>query len=476
MPDVVLVNPSPGWAKGGDATIEPPLGLASMGAMLERHGYRCAIVDANLERLTPAEVAARIPADTRLVGVSVNSFTYAAARDLVALLKRERVLPVLAGGPVPTLLPEQVLADLGCDAVVRGEGEYVLVRVMAELAAGRNPFASPQPGLALPGAAGGVTGLPPQRIEDLDLLPFPAWQLVPPLGRYRTRSRQSPVAPLITSRGCPFGCSFCSKDVFGREITLRSAENVLAEIDYLVRTFGVRQIDILDDNALIERERFERILDGLIARRYGLSINFQTGVRCELLDDALLDKMKRAGVFKLAFGIETADEELLALHAKELDLGRMERTVASARSKGFLVYGFFIVGLVGETDASFEKTLRFVRRLDLDVANFTIALPFPGTRLYDLVRARGRFLVDTSRNIDAGFYDGTVFYEYDDQSAAQIAARYRRAYDEFYTLPRKLRMLGGIRSWSELSWLVRAWLQVRRSPGSSSPSRSGDRG
>ena len=154
----------------------------------------------------------------------------------------------------------------------------------------------------------------------------------------------------------------------------------------------------------------------------------------------------------------------------------MERTVASARSKGFLVYGFFIVGLVGETDASFEKTLRFVRRLDLDVANFTIALPFPGTRLYDLVRARGRFLVDTSRNIDAGFYDGTVFYEYDDQSAEQIAARYRRAYDEFYTLPRKLRMLGGIRSWSELSWLVRAWLQVRRSPGSSSPSRSGDRG
>lgn len=458
----VLINPRPTGTGMNEATIEPPVGLGYMAAVLEQRGVSCTIIDAQVLGLDDREIVERIPAGSVLVGISVTSFTVSAAANLVAMLKGLRNVPVVLGGAFPTAAPENALRLIAADGIVRGEGEYAFAQIAENCSRGDLLFAGDVSGACYRDDDGTLISLPVQRITDLDALPFPAYHLMPSLSRYTSRTRKKPAAPLITSRGCSFSCSFCSKDVFKRRTTFRSAANVLREIDHLVSDFGIRQLDILDDNFTQNRQRLEEILDGLIARDYRLAINMQTGIRTELLDEPLLRKMKRAGVFKISFGVESADDEVLRLHCKELDLGRVEETVRSARKLGLVVYGFFIIGLPGETEESFEKTLKFVRKVRFDVANFCIALPFPGTLLYDMIQDRGTFIVDTSGSIDSGYYDGLVFFEFEGNSAADVLRRYQTAYREFYSVTRMLSLFLGIRSVSEFVWLCKAALSVGR--------------
>ncbi len=457
---VVLIQPFPGGTGLNEATVLPPLGIASIAAMLEQRGVFCQIIDANLERLTDGEVLDRLPSDLLLVGISMNSFTYDSVCRLARNLLADGRTRVVLGGPTPTAVPEQVLADVPGALVVRGEGEHAMAELVDRLAAGEAINLETIPGVYFLDGNNRMHGTPPRRIENLEELPFPAYHLLPPLRRYRTRNRRTPAGWVITSRGCSFDCSFCSKDVFQNRVTWRSPGNVLAEIDLLVELFGIRQLDILDDNIAMNRSHLEAIMDGLLERRYDLVINLQTGVRTENLDEPLLKKMRRAGVFKLAFGVESADSSLLAKHGKPLDLNSVAHTVAMARRLGFVVYGFFIIGLPGETDESFARTMDFVKGCRFHVANFCLAIPFPGTDLYKMVEQGGRFLIDTTRTIPSGFYDGRVFFEYGAMDSVTVQNRYQRAYKEFYTFSRRLRALATIRSLSELRWLWQAWRSV----------------
>ncbi len=460
--DVVLVNPNPGGAGLNEATVLIPLGLGYLAAALEHEGFSCSIIDANCLNLAPEDVLKLIPPGASLVGITVNSFTYNASRRVAELVKsRDSRIPVILGGPVPTAIPETVLDEFDCDGIIRGEGEYAILRVMRNLRSGSPPFDDKVPGAVYRDGDGVLVMNPAERIKNLDELPFPALHLLPPLKKYRSRARKGPSAPIVTSRGCQYKCAFCSKDVFGRRVTFRSAANVLGEIEVLVDKYHVGQIDIVDDNFAANRRRLEEILDGLIAR-YGdnLDINIQSGVRTETLDEPLLRKMKQAGISKLAFGIESADEEVLRLCKKQSDLNKIAESAQLARELGFTVFGFFIIGLPGETEQAFQKTLDYARRINLDVANFCMAIPFVGTELFSMVSEKGRFLIDTTRNIEIGFYGGQVFYEYDGLTKAVVLDRYKRAYKEFYTFRKKLDLLLAVRSLREARWLMAAGLSV----------------
>ncbi len=461
--EVVLVNPNPGGAGLNEATVLVPLGLGYLAAALEQEGFSCSIIDANCLDLSPEQVLKQIPSQTSLVGITVNSFTYNASLRIAKLVKfRDPRTLVILGGPVPTAIPEQVLNDFDCDGIIRGEGEYALLQIVRNFESGSLPFDENVPGAAYRSENGSPTIMnPTERVKDLDKLPFPALHLLPPLKKYRSRARKGPSAPIVTSRGCQYKCAFCSKDVFGRRVTFRGAENVLKEIEFLVDKHHVGQIDVVDDNFAANRKRLEQILDGLITRYGGsLDVNIQSGVRTETLDEPLLRKMKQAGISKLAFGIESADEEVLRLCQKQSDLGKISESAQIARKLGFTVFGFFIIGLPGETEDAFRKSLDYARGIELDVANFCMAIPFVGTELFSMVREKGRFLIDTTRNIDIGFYGGKVFYEYDGLTEAVVLDRYRRAYKEFYTLRKKLDLILGIRSLREARWLMASGMSV----------------
>ena len=436
-----------------EATVIPPLGLGYIAAVLEKGGFESSIIDANLLRLDNARIVDRIPAGARLIGVYLNSFTYETVKGLTPLIRKNfKDCVIILGGPLPTAEPEIVLAEIDCDGLIRGEGEYALLGIMKNIGKELHPFTGEISGAVFhePGTKNIVRN-PLTRIVDLDSLPFPAYHLMPELKLYR-QFRKSPSAPIITSRGCAHNCIFCCKDVFGKKMTFRSSRNVLEEIDHLVKHFGIRQLDFLDDNFALNERRMHEIFDGIIEKKYNLAINMQSGIRTELLDEPLLDKMKRAGVYKLAFGIESGDKEVLSTCRKQIDLDRVREVVRLAKKKGFLTYGFFIVGLPGETDEAFERTLEYAKALDLDVANFCMAVPFVGTELYRMVKENGRFLIDTSRNISSGFYDGKVFYEYKGMRQEDVLKRYKRAYKEFYSLDKKLALLLKIRSFNELKW------------------------
>lgn len=462
MLDAVFINPMPGGVGLNEASIEPPLGLAYLASMLKKHGMKCSIVDANLYGIKSSEVVNQIPPETRFVGIYLNSFCLDSSIQLATLIRdRFSDMVIAMGGPLPTVMPEMVLEKTKCNGVIKGEGEFAILRIMENIKKGKLPFDSEvENAVYYHNTTGELIFNPSRRIIDLDSLPFPAYDLLPPMKKYKSRSKKRPVAAIVTSRGCAFDCTFCSKDIFKRKVTYRSAENVLEEIDYLVKEFNVKQIDILDDNFSQNIKRVNAILDGIIARNYDIAINLQSGIRTEMLDEAVLVKMKKAGFYKVAFGIESADPVVLEFCRKKLNLGKVAETVKIAKKLGFLVYGFFIIGLPGETEEGFRKTMDFAKEMDFDIANFCIAVPFAGTDLFRLVEKNGKFLVDTTGNISTGFYGGEVFYEYGDLKKEDVKRRFIASYKEYYSFWRKVKILLNIRSLAELLWFYDAGMSV----------------
>lgn len=459
--DVVLINPAPSGKGLNEATIEPPVGLGYIAAMLEKEKFSCKIIDNNLLQFSQEKVLAMIPQKTLLIGFYLNSFTFNSVKELAELIRKKRKnTAIILGGPLASSAPKTVLEEIICDGLVRGEGEYATLQIIKNLKKNRFLFRGKISGATYLNKKEEMVSNPVSRITNLDEIPFPAYHLFPTFNRYKSRTRKSPFAPIVTSRGCPHACTFCSKDIFQRVVIFRSAKNVLKEIKYLAKYYNVRQIDILDDNFAQHKNRFEEILEGLAKIKPRLAINLQSGIRTELLNEENLLKMKKAGIFKLAFGIESADEKVLALHKKALNLKKVEESIALSKKMGFAVYGFFIIGLPGETERSFNKSLAFIKKTNLDIVNFSMAIPFVGTELYKMIEEKGRFLIDTTKNIDSGFYDGKVFFEYGNSKAKDVLRRYKKAYKKFYTFKKQIQIILGIRSFSEFLWLIRSTLSV----------------
>lgn len=456
---VLITGQSP---EGGRSfpTIDPPIGLAYLAAALEASNFECKIIDTNVFKLTNNEVVDSISPDTALIGFYLYSFNYTYIQELVASCRGKYPnATIVLGGPLPSAVPASILEDFKCNGLVRGEGENAIVKLATHISEGKPAFDSTVDGAVYRDNESGevvYNGL--QRLKDLDQLHFPAYHLLPELKYYSARARHTPAAAIITSRGCTFDCTFCSKDVYERRVTYRSPENVLLEVDQLVKKYGIRQLNILDDNFAQNKKRVEIILEGLIERNYKLSINLPSGVRAELLDEPLLVKMKKAGIYKIAYGIESGDPEVLRLSNKKLDVQKVIEVQKYAKRLGFETTGFFIIGLPGETDAGFQQTMQLAKDLQLDSANFCMALPFVGTELYRMIEKEGRFLVDTSRNIETGFYAGKVHFEYGDSKAPEILVRYKLAYRTFYNWRHMIKLVLNLKSWNELLWYFKAFL------------------
>lgn len=463
MTDVLLVSPYPENAYGiNEGTIEPPLGLGYLGAITEQNGLSCEIIDANVLRLKMDDVLTMIEEKKpKIAGISVNLFSYQIALRLANEIKER--LPdttVILGGPTPTSTPLQTMESCNADAVCIGEGEETFSEVLNRYKKRQYLFGGVD-GIMYRAGKKIIQNNPRGFIEDIDKIPFPSYHLFPDLNKYKSRAVKKPSAPLLTSRGCPFRCVFCSKDVFKYVCRLRSPENVLKEIDMLVNKYGVRQIDILDDNFTINKTRTEKILDELIKRNYGLYVNLQSGVRTEGIDKNIIDKMRKAKIFKIPFGVESGDPIILQRIRKQLSLDRVLECTKLAKEAGIKVYGFFMIGLPGDTPESMQKTIDFAIKMDPNIANFSITIPFPGTELYSMIKNEGKFLVNIDNGIDAGFYANEVFYEMGGMDKKMVLEYYKKAMRSFYFRPKKIfELLTGMRSRAEFQWFINASLSV----------------
>ncbi len=438
--DLLLINPYPAAATGiNEGTIEPPLGLAYLAATARERGYTVDLIDANALKIGTRPLADHIiSVNPRLLGVSTNVVTHAAGRDLIAALRAAgfRGLVIL-GGPLPSALPEYCLGSTAADAVAAGEGEETLAEVLANLAGKSSDPFSGVSGCVWRNRDGEIVHEPPRPlIENLDSLPLPAWDLLPPFAYYKSRARRRPIGAIICSRGCPYQCTYCNKSVFGSRYRRYSLERAIREVGLLVEKFGIRQLDVLDDNLTLDLEWAKEFFRALA--RFDLAVNLQNGIRADHCDEELASLMKAAGVFKLSIGVESGCPRTQLRIKKNLVLDRVLQTTRWARERGIVVYGNFILGLPDDSAESMRRTIDFAIRMDPDAATFNFLVPLPGSEVWVEIENRGAFYFQLDDPAGSGFYGSGIRFRLPGMDAKEVARFYRRAYRRFYLRPGKI--------------------------------------
>lgn len=425
-----VTRPKEASAKRVRIAIVPPLGLAYIAAVLEKESFEVLILDCLLEGyyeeskrvgdrirygLSDEGIKKRImESKPDLVGVScLISNNYKDAHNVCGIVKEiDKSLITVMGGAHATCLPLETMKDENIDFIILSEGEYSTVELIETLNSGGD--LSKLDGLVYRDH-GKVRLLPKTKfIENLDELPFPARHLLNMEVYSNTSSPHSgikrrPFTPIITSRGCPARCTFCAiRSIWGDSYRTRSAENVLEEIDLLVKKYNIKEIHFEDDNLTFDKNRAMKIFNGIIETGYDLTLNSPSGLAAYALDEELLEKMKEAGYYSISIAIESGDHQVLhKLMRKPIKLEKIKPLVDKTRNFGMPVKGFFILGYPGETKKSMEKTVDFARSLCLDWALFFIATLLPATEMLEMCKKKG-YLRDLTQDWEMNFIRSNI--------------------------------------------------------------------
>ncbi len=385
----------------------PPLGLAYIGAILEERGIEVKIFDALAEgwhqRVEVGGDKFRIGSSFEeieglirnfkpdLVGVN-NLFTTQRenAHEVYRLVKKvSPSIITVAGGAHPTVLPELVLEDPNVDFVILGEGENTFRELLDVLEGARGIATLNGVGFRQNGQ---VKVIPKTKfIEDLDALPFPARHLLNMEIYYgleashgvRHRRRFSPI---VTSRGCPAKCTFCSAHrVWGHSFRARSPENVLAEMRQMKERFGIEEILFEDDNFTLDPARAKKIFDMMVEEKLNFVWDTPNGIAAWTLTEVVIDKMKASGCCNLNFPIESGNSDVLKnIIRKPVNLDKIGPLVEHAAKIGLPVGMFFVIGMPGESEEQIWDTFRFARKMGVYNPHVSVATPYPGTELFDM--------------------------------------------------------------------------------------------
>lgn len=407
MMDILFVRPNDkkniyGSLTAGVAAVEPPVWALVLAAYLKEQGFSVDFFDPEAEDIEPASAARRIvDANARLVCVttlgsnlSASTWKMAGARILIEEIRAiDANQKLMLWGLHPSALPLRTMQEEAIDFLCQGEGFSTLPQLLQRLHLGVDEWRN-IPGLWYrnkPLSKEDIGhGTFPEVFPNLDLLPMADWQLASPL-KYRAHNwhcfdgltKRTPYATIFTSLGCPFKCSFCAlHTLFGASaVRFRSPEKVVAEIDFLVKTYGVRNIKILDECFVLKRSHVEEICDRIIAGGYDL--NIWAYARIDTIEPALLQKLKQAGFNWLAYGIESGSSSSLAgVQKKGYNQEKIREVVRKTQEMGIHVVGNFMFGLPEDTAQSMAETLRFAMELNCEYTNFYVTMAYPGSQLY----------------------------------------------------------------------------------------------
>ena len=384
--EVLLVNP-PDFSFGKINTIRkvsPPLGILYLGTYLVSQGISVEIIDGmvqpdalsdeNLSKISPM-----------LVGITATTPTIGSALKIAGRLKRlYGNVKTCLGGPHPTIFPNEIIDDEAVDYVICGEGEIKLYALVESLLDNKKDL----PAGIYASEKKGLLGRD-DYIKDIDSLPFPDRGLID-IDRYDlspVNYLHKPSTPVITSRGCPFKCTFCSRAVHGNRVRYHSAEYVIDEIQYLVRTYGIRAIMFWDDTLTTSKRRVADICEKLI--QSGIEISWSCAARVDSIDHELLSLMKKAGCWQISFGVETGTSRLLKSINKGISKKKIIHAFELCKSLNIKTRAFFILGLPTETQRESIKTIEFAKFLNPTFAQFSLAVPYPGSQFFDEALAEG---------------------------------------------------------------------------------------
>lgn len=433
---------------GAFSSDQPPLGLGYIASALEQVGCEARLIDANVEKLDLEAVAALLEAQRpELVCVTVTTPLLPGALELARLV-RERLNPapaLLAGGPHATVLPDELLEAGGYDYVIRGEGESAAAELAEAIIERRG--VSNIGGLSYRTPDGPVHNPARVHCENIETLPWPDWTLYP-LPKYSSLARRNDFSlPIMTSRGCPHRCTFCYKGVYGRDLRMREPEGVADEWQYLVERYAVREVAVIDDVFTESAKRARAICSLLVERGLnGVPWSTTNGIRVTNVTPQLMESLRDGGCYRVYFGAESGVQRVVDQLGKNISVEKVREAVQVAKEAGLEVGVYFMLGNVGETPEDMEETIRFALDIDPDLAQFTIATPYPGTEMYDQVREGGELLVDSWDQLAT--YGGLVF-RMGPLTPEVVNEKYRKALKKFYFRPSFiLRQLRGAFTWT----------------------------
>jgi len=372
------------------ANIMPPLGLASIAAVLDQQDIPNAIIDCHCHPDSLALILEYVEAKSPgFIGFSCTTSSFLdGVRTAEIVKKRHPDIRVVFGGAHASSLKESLIESYGIiDYLVIGEGEATLTELVSsgmQIDQIQGLIYRADDGKAI------FTGFRKKQM-DLDSLPFPAYKKLAgypeayklPIFNYP----KVPNASCISSRGCPYACSYCDRSVFRRTFRYNSATYLYAHLDYLNREFGIQHINFYDDQFTFHRKRVEEFCNLMVQEN--LKMTFNCAARAEHLDFDLLKQMKAAGCWMISLGVETGDPDLLAQHRQNPDLDMIREKILLIKKAGIRVKALLMMGLPGETEASIQRSKEYVFSLPIDDFNLAKFTPFPGSPIYDQIKTPG---------------------------------------------------------------------------------------
>lgn len=391
---VLLVNPPSGGVFKSVGFQLPPLSLLYLAGYLEKYSYNITVKDFCLEGRTDENFNF---SEYDVVGITTDTTRYPEALKISRLARKSGCFVVM-GGPHSHFLFEEILQTGFVDCIVRGEGEVVFFNLLEHLKS-RSGLERVK-GISFIND-GTVMSTPPEEgIKDLDRLPLPARHMINMEDYHITKLGERPITPIVTSRGCPSNCSFCSSSrFFGTKWRRRSVESIIDEIEQVYYKYHFRAIAFVDDNFTTEPQRVMELAEEVLRRK--LDIWWWNFSRVDTIvnNEEMVELMARAGAKTMYIGIESVNTDSLKEYRKSIDPSMAEAAVKILKKHNINIFASYIFGGLSDTAASINKTIKFSIRLNTNVAQYTILTPYPGTDVYERVK-------DDIFNRKHGAYDG----------------------------------------------------------------------
>lgn len=410
----------------------PPVGLLSMAAVLEKDGHEVKVMDCPVNGYTISDILDEITNFCpQVVGVAAITSLAHVTKEICDVIKNQWAdICVILGGPHPTVMLDEVAGGTVADIIISGEADGIISDVVKNLDEYKQKRV----------VTAGI-------VRNLDTLPFPARHLVD-MSKYtslpNTYKKDQHTFQVITSRGCPFTCTFChdAKGVFRQ----RSVENVIAELKELKEKYNIKEVAFWDDILTLNKQWVYKFCEAMEKEK--VNIVWSCYTRLDLIDEPLLRAMKKAGCWNIFFGIEAGSQELLDNIKKKMTVQQMAEKVKLVKKVGIEIRGSFMIGLPGETPEKARETIQFAIDLDPDYAQFTITTPYPGTELWQTAEQWGT--LDRSQNFTNWNEWQPVFIPKGYKNGEELIEIHREAFRRFYRRPKyMLRRAAKIRSFKE---------------------------
>jgi anaerobic magnesium-protoporphyrin IX monomethyl ester cyclase len=390
--NILLIRPKSVYA---DVVAGIPIGITVLAAVAENLGHKVRILDVGLDKDTEAGLRGALTRENfDIAGLTCMSVEFLGGVEAARIIRA--VAPgthIIFGGQHPTIMPEQTMKMDCIDSICLGEGEDIWAEFLGRVASGE--ALDGVPGIWFRRGSEIVRNPPRGDYVDVDRVPMPAYHLLDieryfdiDFVRFPTVDRRA--LQIFTSRGCPYRCIYCH-DLFGKKFRGRKPELVWEEIKFLHDKYGIREFMIEDDIFNMDLARAKKICDLVIESGLSLGFQFGNGVRLERFDEELMRKLAQAGTHHMAIAIESANGRIQKLIKKHLKLDKINGVLAWARKYRIETLGFFMIGFPGETVAEINQTIKFACDSYFSEALFSIATPYAGTELNELVRASGSY-------------------------------------------------------------------------------------